>query len=55
MPYATDERVAELTERLENGVKELYASDSYAQYIAAMTKFHQYRSEERRVGKECGS
>ena len=28
MPYATDERVAELTEQLENGVKELYASDS---------------------------
>ena len=42
MPYATDERVAELTERLENGVKELYASDSYAQYITAMAKFHHY-------------
>ncbi|MDE7221451.1 MAG: ssDNA-binding domain-containing protein, partial [Oscillospiraceae bacterium] len=32
----------ELTERLENGVKELYASDSYAQYITAMAKFHHY-------------
>lgn len=42
MAYATDERVAELTERLENGVKELYASDSYAQYITAMAKFHHY-------------
>lgn len=42
MPYTTDERVAELTERLENGVKELYASDSYAQYITAMAKFHHY-------------
>ena len=42
MPYATDERVAELTEQLENGVKELYASDSYAQYITAMAKFHHY-------------
>ena len=42
MPYETDERVAELTERLENGVKELYASDSYAQYITAMAKFHHY-------------
>ena len=40
MPYETDERVAELTDRLENGVKELYASDSYAQYISAMAKFH---------------
>ena len=42
MPYETDERVAELTERLENGVKELYASDNYAQYITAMAKFHHY-------------
>jgi len=42
MPYETDERVAELTDRLENGVKELYASDSYAQYISAMAKFHHY-------------
>ena len=42
MAYETDERVAELTERLENGVKELYASDNYAQYITAMAKFHHY-------------
>ncbi len=28
--------------RLENGVKELYASDNYAQYISAMAKFHHY-------------
>ena len=34
--------MAELTDRLENGVKELYASDSYAQYISAMAKFHLY-------------
>lgn len=34
--------MAELTDRLENGVKELYASDSYAQYISAMAKFHHY-------------
>ena len=42
MSYETNERVAELTKRLENGVKELYASDSYAQYITAMAKFHHY-------------
>lgn len=42
MSYETDERVAELTDRLENGVRELYASDSYAQYISAMAKFHHY-------------
>lgn len=42
MAYETDERVSELTDRLENGIKELYASDSYAQYISAMAKFHHY-------------
>ena len=42
MAYETDERVAELTDRLESGIKDLYASDSYAQYISAMAKFHHY-------------
>lgn len=42
MPFETDERVAELTEKLENGVMELYASDQYAQYISAMMQFHHY-------------
>lgn len=42
MSYETDGRVAELTERLERGIQELYASDSYAQYITAMSRFHHY-------------
>ena len=42
MAYETDDRVVELTEQLENGIKNLYASDSYAQYISAMAKFHHY-------------
>ena len=42
MTYETDGRVAELTDRLENGVRELYSSDRYAQYITAMAKFHSY-------------
>ena len=42
MAYETDERVAELTEKLETGIMDLYASDSYAQYISAMAKFHNY-------------
>ena len=42
MAYETDERVVELTEKLESGIMELYASDSYAQYISAMAKFHHY-------------
>ena len=31
MPSVTDERLAELTDRLENGIKELYASGRYAE------------------------
>lgn len=42
MPPVTDERLAELTGRLESGIKELYASGRYAEYITAMSKFHQY-------------
>jgi antirestriction protein ArdC len=42
MTYETDERVAELTEKLESGIIDLYASDSFAQYISAMAKFHHY-------------
>ena len=42
MSYETDERVAELTEKLETGIMDLYASDSYAKYISAMAKFHNY-------------
>ena len=42
MPPVSDERLAELTERLENGIKDLYASGRYAEYLAAMSKFHHY-------------
>ena len=42
MPPVTDERLAELTERLENGIKDLYASGRYAEYLTAMSKFHRY-------------
>ena len=42
MSQVTDERLAELTDKLENGIKELYASGRYAEYLAAMSKFHHY-------------
>lgn len=42
MPLVSDERLTELTSKLENGVKELYASGRYAEYLAAMSKFHHY-------------
>lgn len=42
MPPVSDERLAELTDRLESGIKDLYASGRYADYLAAMSKFHSY-------------
>lgn len=42
MAPVSDERLAELTDRLESGVKELYASGQYAEYLSAMSKFHHY-------------
>ncbi len=42
MPPVTDDLLAELTDRLENGIKDLYASGRYAEYLAAMSKFHHY-------------
>ena len=42
MKNPTDERLAELTNKLENGIKELYASGRYAEYLRAMSKFHRY-------------
>lgn len=37
-----EERVKALTDQLESGVKEIYASDHYAEYMSAMAKFHHY-------------
>ena len=36
------ERVKELTEKLENGVKAIFESADYARYLEAMSKFHHY-------------
>ena len=37
-----NETVKELTEKLENGVKELFESDKYADYLKTMSRFHSY-------------
>lgn len=42
MAHESDQCIAELTDRLETGIRELYASDKYAQYITAMSRFHNY-------------
>lgn len=42
MAQTIKERLAELTDRLENGIRELYDSNRYAEYLATMSKFHHY-------------
>lgn len=42
MALPTDERLAALTEKLEHGIQELYASGRYAAYLSAISKFHRY-------------
>lgn len=37
MATITNERLSELTDRLENGIRELYAGGRYAEYLAAMS------------------
>ena len=36
------DRVRELTDKLETGLKELFEGDNYKQYLNAMSKFHKY-------------
>ena len=36
------ERMAELTAELEQGIKELFQSDKYANYLRTMSRFHRY-------------
>jgi len=39
-----DTVVRDLTEKLENGVKELFESDKYAEYLKTMSRFYSYSS-----------
>jgi antirestriction protein ArdC len=36
------EEVNDLTQRLESGIQDLYASDKYAAYLSTLSKFHHY-------------
>ena len=36
------EQIKEITDRLEAGIQELFASDRYREYLACMSKFHNY-------------
>ena len=37
-----NEKIKELTEQLHEGIKKLYESDKYREYLQAMAKFHNY-------------
>ena len=36
------ERVAEITDKLENGIKDLVNGDNFKKYLSTMSKFHNY-------------
>ena len=42
MADATHDRVKELTQQLETGIQDLYASARYGEYLAMLSKFHKY-------------
>ena len=37
-----EEKVKALTEKLEKGIKEVFASEKYKAYLSTMAKFHSY-------------
>jgi hypothetical protein len=36
------EKVKEITDKLEEGLKELFESEKYKNYLSTMSKFHNY-------------
>ena len=52
------QKVQEITDKLEEGLKELFESEKYKTYLYAMSKFHNYsfkawqKNFERHVNKE---
>ncbi len=37
-----EEQMKEITERLEQGVQELFTSEKYTEYLKTMSQFHNY-------------
>lgn len=37
-----DDKIRELTDKLEAGIKEVFSSDKYREYLATMNRFHRY-------------
>jgi hypothetical protein len=42
MKDSTKEKVKKLTDQLETGVKDVFSSDRYAEYLKVMSRFHRY-------------
>ena len=42
MGKSQKEKVKEITDKLEQGIKDLFNSDRYKEYLSAMSKFHNY-------------
>ena len=39
---SNQDRLKEITASIEDGIKELFQSESYAQYLQTMSRFHHY-------------
>ena len=37
-----EDKIKEITERLEQGIKELFTSERYKEYLRVMSQFHRY-------------
>ena len=42
MAQSNKERLREITDSIEQGIKDLFASDRYAEYLRTMSRFHRY-------------
>lgn len=44
---ANTEKIKEITESIEKGVKELFSSEKYRHYLDTMSKFYNYSFEQK--------
>ena len=42
MANRRDERMKEITDRLQAGLEELFSSEKYTEYLRVMSQFHHY-------------
>ena len=43
------DRMREIVDSIENGIKELFESDKYRQYLSTMSRFHRYSVNNRPI------